>query len=93
MVVAAGAAGMGGAGAGAGATAAAAFDMATGAAGRGGAETAGETATVPPRPAFAPGEAEAAACAERMPCGGVCGENGFGAASRGSSAPQPRQNL
>ena len=28
-----------------------------------------------------------------MPCGGVCGENGFGAASRGSSAPHPRQNL
>ena len=27
------------------------------------------------------------------PCGGVCGVNGFGAASRGSSAPQPRQNL
>ncbi|MBX3263988.1 MAG: zinc-binding dehydrogenase, partial [Labilithrix sp.] len=27
------------------------------------------------------------------PCGGVCGVKGFGAASRGSSAPQPRQNL
>ncbi len=27
------------------------------------------------------------------PCGGVCGENGLGAASRGSSAPHPRQNL
>ena len=47
------------------------------------------TATVPARPVAA----LAATCAARTPCGGVWGENGFGAASRGSSAPHPRQNL
>jgi hypothetical protein len=47
------------------------------------------TATVPARP-IAPGDGTGAA---RTPCGGVCGENGFGAAALGSSAPQPRQNL
>jgi hypothetical protein len=33
------------------------------------------------------------AAAAFIPCGGVRGANGLGAASRGSSAPQPRQNL
>ena len=59
----------------------------------------GEMATVPPSPraaaAGAPPAAFAAAFAfaARMPCGGVCGENGLGAVPRGSSAPHPRQNL
>jgi hypothetical protein len=39
------------------------------------------------------GAVAGAAAAAFTPCGGVCGEKGFGAASRGSSAPQPRQNL
>ena len=47
------------------------------------------TATVPARLR----RPQPAAARLRTPCGGVCGENGFGAASRGSSAPQPRQNL
>jgi hypothetical protein len=65
---------------------------AAGGAARGGATGAtgdAATATVPARPA--------AACAgdvaARTPCGGVRGEKGFGAASRGNSAPHPRQNL
>ena len=60
----------------------------------------GVTAMVAPS-AAAPPETTAGAIGGRgrggltlfMPCGGVCGENGLGAASRGSSAPQPRQNL
>ena len=47
----------------------------------------GEMATVPPRPP------PAGAGTAFIPCGGVCGENGFGATPRGSSAPHPRQNL
>ena len=56
---------------------------ATGAAGADGAAAGGAAA------AEAMAEAEAAF----TPCGGVWGENAFGAESRGSSAPQPRQNL
>ncbi len=79
------------------------------AAGRGGPACAGEIATVLPRPRGTGAEGGAAgACAgrfaggptpaedawaARMPCGGVCGEKGFGDVSRGSSAPHPRQNL
>src|SRR5579872_1100815 len=75
---------------------------ATGAAGGIGARDCtgdGAIATVPPRaatPAAGAGAGActaAAACAARMPWGGVPGEKGLGAASRGSSAPQPRQNL
>jgi hypothetical protein len=52
------------------------------------------TATVPASPAtWAAAVAWLEAWPARTPCGGVLGENGFGAASRGNSAPHPRQNL
>ena len=35
----------------------------------------------------------AGAATAGTPCGGVAAEKGFAAAARGSSAPQPRQNL
>jgi hypothetical protein len=54
-----------------------------------GATLARGTAATPPTGAAAP----AGTLTARTPCAGVDGENGFGAASRGSSAPQPRQNL
>ena len=43
--------------------------------------------------AFATDTGAAATGAAFTPCVGVCGENGFGCASRGSSAPHPKQNL
>jgi hypothetical protein len=56
-----------------------------------GALAPGVTATVDPS-GEAAGMAGAGAAAF-TPWGGVCGEKSLGAASRGSSAPQPRQNL
>jgi hypothetical protein len=90
-----------GAGAGAGAGAG------SGAAGRGGAEGAyagagweamGAAAGSGPRVAAGAGmdtvpPASADAPTGLTPWGGVWGENGFGATSRGSSAPQPKQNF
>jgi hypothetical protein len=50
-----------------------------------------------PPPMFGGGcatvDAIGAGAAAFTPCGGVSDVNGFGAASRGSSAPHPRQNL
>ena len=75
-------------------------DTAAAGAGLGAAATGGAMATVPPRPAEGPDAFVAGglpwaapACAARMPCGGVCGEKGLGAASRGSSAPHRWQNF
>ena len=78
-------------GAGAGATAREAGGAATGA---GGAATGGAAGAAGLGAANGSAIAAAAGFAGAIPCGGVwLGLNCLGAASRGSSAPQPRQNL